>query len=46
MLRGDWSYVIAGYGLTGLAVGAYVTRLLARASAARRRIERLRDEGR
>lgn len=46
MLRGDWGYVVVGYGLTGLAVGAYVARLLVRASAARRRIERLRNEGR
>lgn len=42
MLRGDWGYVIVGYGLTAVAVGAYVARLLARASAARRRTERLR----
>jgi CcmD family protein len=46
MLRGDWGYVIAGYGLTGLVVGAYVARLFARASAARQRVERLRNGGR
>lgn len=43
MLRGDWGYVIVGYGLTAVAVGAYVARLFARTSAARRRLDRIRS---
>lgn len=43
MLRGDWGYVIVGYGLTALALGGYVARLFSRASAARRRLDRLRS---
>lgn len=42
MLPGDWGYVVAGYALTLVVIGAYVVRLSTRARNATRLIESLR----
>lgn len=42
----DWAFVVAGYGLTGLTLLGYVWHLRARASRARRRVDRIRSDDR